>query len=229
MQITLSTLAKRAVEAALKSNWDLAIEVNQQIVDKNPTDMDARMRLGRAYVQTKQPDKAKKIFKDILKEDPINPVAIKNLEIVNKGRIDHKMPIKIDTRSLLKEPGTTTETTLTIVVKGITSNDFAPSENLLFRIKKKSIDVYKMRKDADLLIGTLENVDIVQKLNIANDKGAEINAAYIRGKDKDIVLTIKSSEPVFKAERQDIRPYIKKGGLDEPELETEEVEEVIEE
>jgi len=47
--------------------------------------------------------------------------------------------------------------------------------------------------------------------------------SYIKGKDKTIVVLIKTSVPVFKSDKQDVRPYIKKGSLDEPDIDGEEM------
>ena len=45
------------------------------------------------------------------------------------------------------------------------------------------------------------------------------------GRGKIIKLIIKSTIPIFRSERQDVKPYIKKGSIDEPELEMPELEE----
>lgn len=224
MQFTLTLQAQKAVEAALKGDWRSAVEINRQILEKDPGNIDAKTRMGRAYVQTRQFDKAKKIFREVLKADPINLVARKNLEIATKGRLESRTNIAIDTRNLLKEPGTTREIDLQIEIKGITANDFLAGENLDLKLKKKSIDVYKHKKDETLCIGSITNEELVNKLQEASP-----TAVYVSGKEKSIRILLKACRPVFKAERQEIRPYIKKGGIDEPESENEEVEEIIEE
>ncbi|GIW69707.1 MAG: hypothetical protein KatS3mg101_0454 [Patescibacteria group bacterium] len=67
------------------------------------------------------------------------------------------------------------------------------------------------------------------RLYKAEHLGANISGYVIRSAEKSIVMIIKSSIPVFRGEKQDIRPYIKKGLDDiDTDLEDEELEEEIE-
>lgn len=226
MQVSLAVLNKKAIDAALKANWPTAVTLNAQILEFYPDNTDAKIRLGRALIQTKKFDKAKKIFKEVLKIDPINPVALKNLEIAKKGRLESKEPARIDRKSLLIEPGTTKEVTVPIITKGITSREFYSGETVLIKVKKRSIDIYKIKKDSSILAGTITNQEIVQKLNSVVENSGKVQGSFIKGKDKDITILIKTSKPVFKSEKQDIRPYIKKG-IDDQDMEIEEEEEPI--
>ena len=226
MQISLAVLNKKAIDAALKSDWETAVEINTRILDVYPENIEAKIRLGRALIQTKKFDKAKKVFREVLKVDPINTVALKNFEIAKKGRVEHKILVKIDTKSLLIEPGTTREMMLEITAKGVTSNDFYAGEILTLKPKKHEVEVYKIRKDSTVLVGVINNEEIVQKLNSVIEKSGHIQASYIRGKEKHATVLVKSSIAIFKSERQDIRPYIKKG-IDDQDMELEEEEEVV--
>lgn len=216
MQFSIAVLSKKAVKEALKGNWKAAIQLNTEILERNPKDLDAKVRLGRAYIQIKEFEKAKKIFKDVLKEDPINAVAQKNLEMAKNRRAESSNGVEIKTKALLKEPGTTTEVTFNTFGK---FKSLIPGENIILKTKKKSIDVYK-ENGKRIMIGSIEDKNIVQKLNHAEDKEMAITAHFIREKDKRATIIIKCSEPIFKADRQDIRPYIHSGAIDEPELET---------
>jgi tetratricopeptide (TPR) repeat protein len=226
MHLSLAILSKKAIDAALKAEWAEAIDLNSQILDKNPGNLDAKIRLGRALIQTRRFDKAKKIFREVLKVDPINSVALKNFDLAKRGRAETKGQVQIDTKSLLKEPGTTSEASFEITAKGITAKDFVSGENIFLKIKKKSIEVQKTKDNRKVTVGFINNPDIVIKMNISFDRGGRICAGFLKGVEKHVTILIKSSIPVFRAEKQDIRPYFKKGTLDEPEVEVE--EEVIE-
>ena len=222
MHSSIAVLSKKAIDAALKANWAEAIDINTLILEKNPLNIDAKIRLGRAFIQTRKFDKAKKIFRDVLKTDPINPVALKNLELAKKCKAETKGQVQIDTKSLLKEPGTTSEAYFDISAKGITSKDFISGEGLSLKIKKRSIEVFKIKDCKKTYIGENQDPIIVQKMNIAQEREARIHAGFLKGSDKHVTLLIKSSIPVFKADKQDVRPYFKKGTLEEPEVEQEE-------
>lgn len=228
MQLSLALISKKAIEAALRHEWNKAIELNTQILEKYPTNLETKIRLGRALIQTKQFDKAKKIFKEVLEIDPINSVALKNLEVAKNKKVDNKHENGIDSNHLLKEPGTTVELTATINAKGVTGKDFTIGECLKFKVKKRSVEIFKCRKDKETLVTTLEDQDLVTRINHAIDKQSTITGYVVRAAEKSITMIIKSDIPVFKSEKQDIRPYIKKG-LDDIDFDEESEEEPVEE
>lgn len=231
MHLSLAVLSKKAIEASLQLKWKEAIELNNTILKEYPNNTDAKIRLGRAYMQEKDFTKAKRIFREVLKSDPINALALKNLELAKNGKSD--CPIgsssHLNTKSLLKEPGTTYETKVPIKTKSLHINDFQSGEELLIKIRKKSIDIYKIKKGKKVLVGEIIDSYIVQRLVYSTNKGEKVNVSFVRGKDKDIWVLIKASAPIFKPDKLDIRPYLKKGTIEEPEMEMEiEVEEEIE-
>ena len=224
MQNGLPFLTKKAIDAALKSRWKEAISLNLQILDKDPSSTDAKVRLGRAYIQTGEFNKAKKIFKEVLEGDPINPVALKNYSLASQKKSEKNHVNLADPKSLLKEPGTTAEAAIEIAAKRMTAADFSPGEPLILKIDKRSVSVIKTKREERIVIGILDK-DFVSKLNSAKQKGAEASANFINGTGKNIKILIKCGIPIFKSERQDVRPYIKKGSIDEPELEMAEITE----
>ncbi len=101
-------MARKAVKSALNGNWKEAIELNKSILEKNPSDLDAKIRLGRSFLQLGNYTEAKNCFKEVLALDPINQVALKNYEMAKNKKVENNnMGSK---KSLIKEPGTTFET-----------------------------------------------------------------------------------------------------------------------
>jgi len=221
MRLSLAVLTKQAIEAALKQNWKLAIKLNLEILEQYPNDIDSKIRLGRAYIQTKNFTEAKKIFKEVLKDDPINPIALKNLELAKIGRSECVNIIPLSTKSLLKEPGTTHEIKLTLKAKGLTSDDFSSGEELIIRAKKRSVDLYKSKKNKNILVGFIDDNYAVTKINSVQDRKGKIQAVFTHGRDNEIWILLKASIPIFKPDKIDIRPYLKKGTIDEPEIDIE--------
>lgn len=211
MQPNLAILSKRSISAALKGEWEKAIELNQQILSKYKDNQDTKIRLGRAYIQTKNFSQAKKIFKEVLQKDPINNIAKRNLEIANKGIVD-KVNNDVSTKSLLKEPGTTEE----FCFKALNKPELTPGQELEMKISKTKVKFLENKT----LVMEIEGKDVVTRLNNAKAKKASLKACFIKYKDEQICVIIKSSIPIFKSERQDVRPYMKKDSFDEPELET---------
>ncbi|MFZ2664509.1 MAG: tetratricopeptide repeat protein [Patescibacteria group bacterium] len=228
MHLSLAVLSKKAIEASLQLKWKEAIELNSTILKEYPNNTDAKIRLGRAYLQEKDFTKAKKMFKEVLKLDPINALALKNLELAKNGKSECPAggSSHLNTKSLLKEPGTTHETKVPVKTKSIHVDDFLSGEELPIKIKRKSIDVYKIKKGKKILIGEITDNYIVQRVSHSVDKGEKVCISFVRVKDQDIWIIIKASAPIFKPDKLEIRPYLKKGTIEEPELEIEAEEEI---
>ncbi len=219
MQDSVPVLTKKAIEASLKGKWQEAVSLNLSILDKNPKDIDAKVRLGRAYIQLKDFSKAKKMFKEVLQADPINQVALKNLKLATEGKVEPNGHTPVDPKSLIKEPGTTVEINLTLDAKRITSESFSPTENLDIKVTKKCAEFSKKDSHGNFQpIGKYEG-DLINKLYSVKEKGGTLSANFVWGKDKDIRIIIRSSLPVFRDMRQEVKPYIKPGTFDEPEME----------
>ena len=71
--------ADQAVQAALEADWAKAVELNTKILEANAEDLEARNRLGRALLETGKLDEAKAAYADVLKAEPNNPIALRNV------------------------------------------------------------------------------------------------------------------------------------------------------
>jgi len=222
----METLKKQAIDAALKNNWEKAAELNLQILEKAPKDLEAKIRLGRAYIQTANFSKAIKIFEEVLKADPINPIAKKNIKIARERRIDKGTNGNLTAKALVKEPGTTVEARFEITNRKLKMENFTSGDELKLKIKKSEVDVYGEGK----FIGKITDRNLVKELNIAKSGNSELNTNYIKTNNGKAIALIKCNYSVFRSEKQDVKPYFKKGTIDEPELEFSiEEEEVTEE
>jgi tetratricopeptide (TPR) repeat protein len=215
-------LEKKAIEAALNARWQEAVEINQQILEEDAGNIDAKLRLGKAYLQTSEFNKAKKIYKEVLEIDPVNQTAQRNYKFASDKKTDKSPQAQVATGSLIIEPGTTQNVTIEISAKRVMADDFSTGEQLEIKVEKNSISFYK----GNLLVGSLAN-EIVSKLQSVKSQGGHMHATVADGHDKSLGLLIKTNIPVFKSEKQEVRPYIKKGSIDEPELEIPEIEEVL--
>lgn len=73
-------LTAQAVELAMKSQWEQAVQVNREIIALFPSDMEAYNRLGKAYMELGRIAEAKEAYRKALELDPSNVIAQKNLE-----------------------------------------------------------------------------------------------------------------------------------------------------
>ncbi len=105
-----TNLAQLAIEAALTSKWADALKLNKKILKTEPQNIDALARLARANMELGKRNLAKKFYSEVLKYDPYNPIALKNLKIIKSFKSDGQDPLSNATNNLspalfLQEPG----------------------------------------------------------------------------------------------------------------------------
>ena len=71
--------AGKAVEMALMSRWDDAVQANLHILEVFPDDTQARNRLGKAYHELGRPEDALVAYEQSLQKQPTNNIARKRL------------------------------------------------------------------------------------------------------------------------------------------------------
>ncbi len=214
MKSSLNVLDRKAVKAALEHQWDEAVQLNTEIIKLNSVDLNAKIRLGKAYLHLGQFPKAKKIFKEILEQDPLNQIAKKNYELAKEGKAGKENHSK--TQIIVKEPGTTTEVMFTIIEPKVTAHNFTKGDVLEVKALKKAIQVYAVLKDKKVHLGDLDE-QLTEKLCAAKDKGSELTAVFVSGNGKVVKILLKSSLPIFRGQKQEVKPYTKQTGFDEDE------------
>ena len=70
---------QQAVEQALMGRWDEAVQINLQILELAPTDIQARNRLGKAYFELGRYEEALEAYEENLQQQPSNGIARKML------------------------------------------------------------------------------------------------------------------------------------------------------
>lgn len=111
--VSNAELNQSAINEAINCNWEKAIELNLEIIKDEPENVQAKNRLAKAYCETGQFKSAKSVYEDVLKIDPYNGIATKNLKKVAAIKADssivsdgsHKQ--KLSAAVFLHEPGVT--------------------------------------------------------------------------------------------------------------------------
>lgn len=76
--------AEQAVGLALSGRWADAADLNRQIIDSYPKDVEAHNRLGKALMELGKLDEAREMYNHTLRIDPTNTIAQKNLQRLEK-------------------------------------------------------------------------------------------------------------------------------------------------
>lgn len=111
-QLNLSQLA---IDAALDSRWEEALKLNRKIIKTDPQNIDALARLARVFMEKGRLNLAKKYYSEVVKIDPYNPIALKNLKIIKSfkpnvhtnGVVHLNGCFKLSASLFLQEPGKT--------------------------------------------------------------------------------------------------------------------------
>jgi len=75
--------SKQAIELAMQGRWREAIAANEVIIENFPNDVDSYNRLGRAYMELGEYNRAKEAYRKAIEIDPYNTIAQKNLQRLN--------------------------------------------------------------------------------------------------------------------------------------------------
>lgn len=145
------TLHQMAIDAALASNWQQAIDLNLQIIDTEPKSVEALNRLARAYFELGKFPEAKEFFDKSLLNDPYNQIAakfIKRIEtckkksskIKNSLGSSHNCP-QVDSDLFIEEPGRTKLITLLKTAEPQKLSLLSPGALVNLNIKNKVIAV----------------------------------------------------------------------------------------
>jgi tetratricopeptide (TPR) repeat protein len=79
-QVTRRQLVEDARQAALDSNWEQAVTLNNQLLERFQKDAEAYNRLGRAKLAMGKLEEAKDAYAKALRADPANLIARRNLQ-----------------------------------------------------------------------------------------------------------------------------------------------------
>ena len=99
-----ASLVQDAIAAAKEQDWEKAVEINEEILERDADDLGALNRLGLAYMQLGKPYKSRDAFKAVLEKDKSNLIAKKHLENL-KNKNGTASPLS--NTYFIEEPGKT--------------------------------------------------------------------------------------------------------------------------
>ena len=102
--------SKEAIDLAMQARWQEAVNVNREIVESFPEDVDTFNRLGRAYMELGQYTRAKEAYQRAVAIDPYNPIAARNLRRLNDLKDTETAVIetdKVEPQQFIEEIGKT--------------------------------------------------------------------------------------------------------------------------
>ena len=117
---------KIAVDSAMRSDWNKAIKINSDIIDRFPWELEPYNRLGKALSEKGQNKKAIQAFQCALVISPNSPIAKKNINRLEKTSVlKASMAVSATTsgRSFIEETGRTGVTKLVNIPRNFDVTD----------------------------------------------------------------------------------------------------------
>ncbi len=165
MESFIENLHTRAIDAALAQNWDDAIDVNTQILEILPKNVDAQLALAFAYFQKEDYKTSEKQYKHVLKIEPLNQIARNNLdkiEILTKKNVTKSSRKKtiLSPETFVNVVGKTKMTHLVNLGQADALAKLEIGEQLTLQVKKRRVEVRNLDNE---YIGALPD-DISKRL-----------------------------------------------------------------
>jgi hypothetical protein len=80
---SLDPQVQEAIDAALENKWEEALKINEELIKRYPDDTETMNRLARSLAETGKINEAKRMYKKVLKADPYNKIAEKNMKRIS--------------------------------------------------------------------------------------------------------------------------------------------------
>ncbi|MCX6726082.1 MAG: tetratricopeptide repeat protein [Candidatus Shapirobacteria bacterium] len=179
-----ATLEEQAIKAALNQNWTRAIEINKKIIKETPQNAPALNRIGKAFYELGKNEEAIKAYKKVIKIDPFNPIANKNLKRLSKNRSknNNQKNSILSGNIFLEEPSKTKMVKLIRLASPLILSQQDNGDEVFFIIKKRLISIFDNSKN---YLGALPE-DLSQRL-IKFIKGGNQYQAYIKNVDLQLL------------------------------------------
>jgi hypothetical protein len=228
------TKSEHAISLAMKNRWDEAAQVNREILDVFPNEVDAYNRLGKALTELGRYAEARDAYAQAVKLDPLNGIASKNLQRLGKLAAEGSAapaPSPVDPRLFIEESGKTTLTQLTDVRRAEAAAKLSAGDQLQMARRGNQVVVVDQ---AGMDIGRIEpklEQDLIRLLDLGNQYSIFVTAANEQTVHVIIRETHRSAamgnRPSFRpTAAQEVRAYTREGA---PRYELEEEDEEEEE
>jgi hypothetical protein len=223
-QSELDPRFQNAIEAALAGSWDKAVQLNSALFEDYPEDIDTLNRLGHAYAELGQVNKASATYKKVLEMDPYNPIATRNLEKLSALRGSNLKPKEtraIDPDVFLEEPGKTRSVDLIDLAMPKVLIQLRVGDSVELKASKTEVTILS---EENKRLGKLEALwgqEIAQAISLGSDFSAIIKAVKVGRDPKDSTLSVflrelrhskKLAHPIFPIDTN-FTPYVREETL----------------
>ena len=212
--------SEKAIQLAMQNRWDEAVEINRQILELFPDDVDTYNRLGKALMELGHYAEARDAYQESARRDPSNTIAAKNVARLSKladeaaaGAAPVQASGPVDPRLFIEESGKTAVTTLV---------DVAPFEQIATFTAGDKMDVQidggvvRIVSPTGQVIGQVEP-KLAQRIVKLTGMGNKYEAAATSLDESHVRVIVRETfrdasmgaRPSFPTQAPEIRPYTK--------------------
>jgi len=213
--------SEKATQLAMQNKWQEAAELNRQILEHFPEDVDTLNRLGKALMELGQYAEARDQYYKATKADPSNGIAAKNLVRLTKLAEDaaaapvvavhHSRPV--DPSLFIEESGKTAVTDLVDRAPFHDIGTMTAGDKLTVKVIDGSVHAIGPN---DVRVGQLEP-KIAQRVIRLITAGNRYSATITSIDDHHVRIILREeyrdpsmrSRPSFPTQAPEIRPYTK--------------------
>lgn len=184
-----NNLITLAIKTALAGNWKKATELNLEILKKQPDDLEALLRLAKAYEEVGEIKQAQKTYRRATRIDKFNPIAKRGLiRLQDSKKVKRKAVLSpIKNNLFLEEPGKTKTVSLLRLAPAKILLKLDAAEEIKLTPGKRSISV---RNKQNNYLGRIPD-DLSQRLIKLINRGNQYLAVVKAVEPKMLQIFIK--------------------------------------
>lgn len=182
-------LTEKAINAALKQDWQQAIKINLQILEESPQDIPTLNRLAKAYKEVGNNQKSIITYKKVIAIDPYNTIAQKNHQALSNSHQGQNGSTDKLITNFVEEPGKTKCVTLTRLANPEITTNLQPGQPVKLVPKSYIINVYTTNNTR---IGAISDKDSFT-LKKCISQGNQYQAAIKSTNDSKISIFIRET------------------------------------
>lgn len=182
--------ADKAIQLAMQNRWAEASEVNRQIIELFPEDVDSHNRLGKALMEMGRYQEARDAYSQAARLDPSNTIAARNLQRLER-LVDEQgetaPPTPVDPRLFIEEAGKTAITSLTDLADAPVLVRLTAGDPLSIDIDGNTV---RMKDQAGETIGMVEP-KLAQRVTRLLSMGNRYSAAVTASDEQSVRVIIR--------------------------------------
>jgi tetratricopeptide (TPR) repeat protein len=198
----MTLLKDKAIQAMLHGDWENAVTLNKELIEEDPKDIDSLNRLAYVYSILGKIQNAKATYKNVLKIDPLNQIATRNIkkltEMKPKEIVKSLSSVKGMRNVFLEETGKTKVISLVNTAQPKITSLLSTGQSVVVTIKRSKIFI---QDQCDQYLGVLPD-DIGRRLIRLIRGGNTYEACIKSANEHNVCVFIKETKRTLRYRNQ---------------------------